>query len=103
MTDLIHLLHRAVWGPWLLAIFLGAGGYLTLRSRGFQIRGFGTWMGAVSYTHLHFSVKHQIDPMSLLAGSKQQTVRKIGSGVCIFHINRFLRAGNDNGFGRVLN
>ena len=45
MTDLIHLLHRAVWGPWLLAIFLGAGGYLTLRSRGFQIRGFGTWMG----------------------------------------------------------
>ena len=45
MTDLIHLLHRAVWGPWLLAIFLGAGGYLTIRSRGFQIRGFGTWMG----------------------------------------------------------
>ena len=45
MTDLIHLLHRAVWGPWLLVIFLGTGGYLTIRSRGFQIRGFGTWMG----------------------------------------------------------
>lgn len=45
MTDLIHLFHRAVWGPWLLVIFLGTGGYLTIRSRGFQIRGFGTWMG----------------------------------------------------------
>lgn len=45
MTDLIHLVHKAVWGPWLLVIFLGTGFYLTIRSGGFQIRGIGTWMG----------------------------------------------------------
>ena len=45
MADLIHLIHKAVWGPWLLVVFLGTGIYLTICSGGFQIRGIRTWMG----------------------------------------------------------
>ena len=45
MTGFIHMIHKAVWGPWLMVIFLGTGIYLTIRSGGFQIRGIGTWMG----------------------------------------------------------
>ena len=45
MLNLIHLLHRAVWGPWLLVLFLGTGLYLTARSGGFQFRGIRIWAG----------------------------------------------------------
>lgn len=46
MLNLIHLLHGAVWGPWLLLLFLGTGLYLTIRSGGFQFRGLRTWWGS---------------------------------------------------------
>ena len=45
MAELIHLVHKIVWGPWLLVIFAGTGCYLTIRSRAFQIRGIRTWIG----------------------------------------------------------
>lgn len=48
MLNLIHLLHKAVWGPWLLILFLGTGLYLTIRSGGFQFRGIRIWAGSTA-------------------------------------------------------
>ncbi len=44
MAYWIHQIHQAVWGPWLLTLFLSIGLYLTVRSKGFQIRGIGFWI-----------------------------------------------------------
>lgn len=40
---LLLILHRVVWGPWTLALFLGCGVWFTLYLRGFQVRGFSVW------------------------------------------------------------
>lgn len=40
---LIHTIHELVWGPWLLALFLGVGVIYTVKSRFFQIRKLRYW------------------------------------------------------------
>ena len=45
---MIHRIHEAVWGPWMLAVFLAMGIYLTIGSGFFQIRGFGKWWRATA-------------------------------------------------------
>ena len=45
----------------------------------------------------HLAVEYNIDPMCLWVRGKAETVRKIGPGVCIFHIDRLLGSGDDNG------
>ncbi len=52
MADWIHQIHQVVWGPWLLVLFLGTGLYLTVRSRGFQVRGIALWMKSTAGTLL---------------------------------------------------
>ena len=42
----LELVHRVVWGPWLLGFFLAAGLWYTLRSGGFQLWGVGIWWKA---------------------------------------------------------
>ncbi len=42
----LELVHRVVWGPWLLGFFLAAGLWYTLRSGGFQFWGVGIWWKA---------------------------------------------------------
>lgn len=43
---MLELIHRIVWGPWLMALFLAAGIRYTILGRGFQLRRFGTWWKA---------------------------------------------------------
>ena len=38
-------LAQRLWNPWLLAAFLLVGGYFTLRSGAFQLRGWRSWLG----------------------------------------------------------
>lgn len=45
---MIHRIHEAVWGPWMLVVFLAMGIYLTIGSGFFQIRGFGKWWRATA-------------------------------------------------------
>lgn len=40
---MIHTIHELVWGPWLLALFLGIGIAYTVKSRFFQIRKLPLW------------------------------------------------------------
>lgn len=40
---MIQWIRRAVWGPWLTALFLASGIYFTVRFRGFQITGISRW------------------------------------------------------------
>ena len=42
----LELVHRVVWGPWLMGFFLAAGLWYTFRSGGFQFRGVGIWWKA---------------------------------------------------------
>ncbi|MCD8223721.1 MAG: amino acid carrier protein [Clostridiales bacterium] len=43
MRGMAELLHRVVWGPWTLVLFLGVGLVYTIRFGGFQIFGIRTW------------------------------------------------------------
>ena len=43
---MLELVHRVLWGPWLMALFLAAGAVYTVRSRCFQVRGLMTWWRA---------------------------------------------------------
>ncbi len=43
---MLEVIHRIVWGPWLMVFFLAAGVFYTVRSRGFQVRGFVIWWNA---------------------------------------------------------
>lgn len=43
---MLEVIHRIVWGPWLMVFFLAAGVYYTVRSRGFQLGGFVVWWSA---------------------------------------------------------
>ena len=43
--ELLGTLHGFLWGPWMLALFLGTGVWLTIRLRGFQLRHPGVWWG----------------------------------------------------------
>ncbi len=40
--------HRIVWGPWLMVLFLAAGMRYTVQGRGFQLRGFRKWWKATA-------------------------------------------------------
>lgn len=40
---MIHKIHEIVWGPWLLALFIGIGITYTIKSRFFQIRRLPLW------------------------------------------------------------
>lgn len=40
---MISTLHKVVWGPWTMVLFLAAGMFFTVRSRFFQIRGLRIW------------------------------------------------------------
>lgn len=42
---MVRVIHDAVWGNWLLALFLGAGICFTIRLRGFQARSVRGWWG----------------------------------------------------------
>lgn len=42
----LELVHRVVWGPWLMGFFLAAGLWYTFRSGGFQFWGVGIWWKA---------------------------------------------------------
>ncbi|MCD8121172.1 MAG: amino acid carrier protein [Clostridiales bacterium] len=44
--SVIQALHRMVWGPWTLVLFLGTGIWFTVCSGGFQIRCWKCWLGA---------------------------------------------------------
>lgn len=41
--NLLEQIHRMVWGPWTLVIFLGVGIFFTLKCKFFQIRGLPYW------------------------------------------------------------
>lgn len=45
---MLEQIHKIVWGPWLMALFLAVGAVYTVRSRGFQIRGFWVWWRATA-------------------------------------------------------
>lgn len=45
---MLEQIHKIVWGPWLMALFLAVGAVYTVRSCGFQIRGFGVWWRATA-------------------------------------------------------
>lgn len=45
---MLEVIHKIVWGPWLMVLFLAAGVLYTVRSRGFQIRGFWVWWSATA-------------------------------------------------------
>ncbi len=45
---MIHWLHDLVWGPALLALLLGTGGYFTWKSGFFQVRGLPVWWKATA-------------------------------------------------------
>ena len=40
---MVQQIRGAVWGPWLVVLFLAAGIYFTVRFQGFQITGFSRW------------------------------------------------------------
>lgn len=42
----LEMIHRVVWGPWLMGFFLAAGLWYTFRSGGFQFWGWGIWWRA---------------------------------------------------------
>lgn len=44
----LEQIHRMVWGPWTLLLFLGVGIFYTVKCRFFQIRGFRVWWGATA-------------------------------------------------------
>lgn len=41
--EVAKIIHQMVWGPWTIFLFLGAGIWFTIKSRFFQVRGFGVW------------------------------------------------------------
>lgn len=43
MEKLLVLIHGMIWGPWMLALFLGTGILFTVRTGFFQIYGFPVW------------------------------------------------------------
>lgn len=45
---MLMLIHRLVWGPWTLAVFLGVGLFFTVKFGVFQIRGFSFWWQATA-------------------------------------------------------
>lgn len=45
---MLEQIHKIVWGPWLMMLFLAVGIVYTIRSRGFQIRGFWVWWEATA-------------------------------------------------------
>lgn len=45
---MLELIHRIIWGPWLMALFLAAGLLYTFRFRFFQIRRFPAWWKATA-------------------------------------------------------
>jgi AGCS family alanine or glycine:cation symporter len=45
---MLELIHKIVWGPWLMALFLAAGLFYTFRSKGFQVRGVICWWRATA-------------------------------------------------------
>lgn len=45
---MLEVLHKAVWGPWLMGFFLAAGLLYTIRSRFFQFWGFAVWWKATA-------------------------------------------------------
>lgn len=40
---MLELVHKIVWGPWLMGLFLAVGLKFTIQSRGFQLKGFCVW------------------------------------------------------------
>ena len=44
-ASVIHQLHRIVWGPWTLVLFLGVGIYFTVKLKFFQVVKFPYWFG----------------------------------------------------------
>ena len=46
--EILKQVHRMVWGPWLMLLFLAAGIFWTLRSGAFQLRGVGVWWRATA-------------------------------------------------------
>lgn len=48
IVRILEQIHKIVWGPWLLGLFLAAGLLYTIRSRGFQLRGFSVWWKATA-------------------------------------------------------
>lgn len=48
MEKWLEIIHRMVWGPWTLVLFLGTGVWFTLRSGIFQIRGFPVWWSSTA-------------------------------------------------------
>ena len=49
----------------------------------------------------HLAVEYDIDPMCVWVRGEAEAVRKIGSGVCVFHIDRLLGSGDHNGLCRI--
>ena len=45
---MLELIHKAVWGPWLMVLFLGVGTLYTVRSGFFQLRGLKVWWQATA-------------------------------------------------------
>ena len=45
---MLEHIHRMVWGPWTLAVFLGVGIYFSIRFGFFQVRGFCFWWSATA-------------------------------------------------------
>ena len=39
LAGMLEHIHRMVWGPWTLAVFLGVGIYFSIRFGFFQVRG----------------------------------------------------------------
>lgn len=48
LVGILEQIHKIVWGPWLLGLFLAAGVVYTIRSRGFQFFGFSVWWRATA-------------------------------------------------------
>jgi AGCS family alanine or glycine:cation symporter len=46
LTDVLQMLHQAVWGPWTLALFLGTGLWFSVKMQFFQITGLPVWWRA---------------------------------------------------------
>lgn len=44
LVELVHHMHRILWGPWTLVLFLGVGIYFSVKLKFFQIFHFGQWM-----------------------------------------------------------
>lgn len=48
LAGMLEHIHRMVWGPWTLAVFLGVGIYFSIRFGFFQVRGFCFWWSATA-------------------------------------------------------